>query len=240
MKKLIILIIAIYLISSVSADNFGTFPANQPITLIQTCTSCTYINISSVTAPNSTILVSNTAMTKSNSRFNYTLPGQQATGQYIVCGTGDVEGEVTDWCYIFYITKTGTNPSTAQGLIYFVLLGISLIIFIISLFAGFSIESTKYNEDSATGKIISVNWKRYYKPACWCIAYLMAVWMFNLAYEVSNSYLTSNFISTFFYTFYMILVSLALPLMVVLLLLYIISAVADKKVQKYLERGLQP
>ena len=124
-------------IFSVSAENFGTFPFNKPINIIQTCTSCSYVNISSITAPNSTLLVSNVPMSKSDSKFNYTLSEQTQVGQYIVCGVGDVDGDVTDWCYVFYVTKTGTTPSTAQGIIYFILLSISVGLFILCLVIGF-------------------------------------------------------------------------------------------------------
>lgn len=224
----------------VSAETFGTFSTTQDITLIQTCTTCSYVNISSITAPNSTVILSSTQMSKSGSKFEYTLPAQKTIGQYIVCGVGDLSGTPTDWCYIFHITKTGTNPSTAQGIIYFILLSISVFLFILCLYISASIDPSKYNKDSLTARFTSVNWNRYYRYGCWVIAYLMLVWMFNLCYEISLAFLESAFITEFFHVFYIILLSLAFPLFIYLLFMLIIGMLADKKANGYIQRGLQP
>lgn len=225
---------------SVNAENFGTFSFEQPINIIQTCTTCTYVNITSITAPNSTLLVGNAPMSKYGSKFNYTLPGQSTVGQYIVCGVGNVGGHVTDWCYVFYVTKTGTTSSTAQSIIYFILLAISVGLFILCMVISFNIDPSKYNKDGLTERFTGINWKRYYKYAAWCIAYLMAVWMMNLCYEISQDFLKSGFITEFFRVFYFILLALAFPLFVYLCVMVIIALVADKKAEGYIKRGLQP
>lgn len=218
----------------------GIFKAGESIDLIQTCSNCTYINITSVTAPNSSIILSDAAMSRSGFRYNYTMPAQQSIGTYIVCGVGDLNGENSIWCYNFQVTQTGNKPTTAQGLIYFILLAISILIFILILYIGISTDGQRFEADSISGRIIGVNWKRYYKPACYIIAYAMATWGAYLGYEIANNFLESSSLVAFLHMIFVILLSLALPLMVFFIAMLTISFFTDKKALGLIERGLKP
>jgi hypothetical protein len=111
-----------------ATQTLGTFKQGESINLIQTCSNCTYVNISTIQAPNSTIILNNKQMTKTGTQFNYTLSSQTLLGNYIVCGFGDLDGVITSWCYDFEITPTGNTQNTSQSIISFGL------IFIMALF----------------------------------------------------------------------------------------------------------
>ena len=243
MNKIIIyLTLTILLCISVSSslELLGTFKRGEPIELLQICATCTFVNITSVTSPNSSIIIEDKEMDKIGNKFNYTLNGQQSLGTYNVCGVGDLEGTNTAWCYTFEVTQTGYKPTTAQSIIYFILLAISISVFITVLIIGFNIESNKFDIDSFSGKIIRVNFKRYYRLGCWVIAYAMAIWGSHLAYEIANNFLSSNFLSTFFHMIFIILLSLATPLFIFMFAMFLASIVIDIKNKKLLIRNLQP
>jgi len=110
MKRiLIVFMLGIFLISMVAAEDttFGTYKQRDCIDLIQTCSSCSYVNILSVNYPNSTTAITNKAMTKSGSKYNYTFCQTDIIGTYVVSGEGDVDGTDTVFAYDFEITPSG-------------------------------------------------------------------------------------------------------------------------------------
>lgn len=216
------------------------FKSGDPIELLQTCANCSYINITMVTAPNSSIILSDVEMDKSGVRFNYTLNPQQSIGTYQVCGYGDPDGYNEIWCYGFEITITGSRPSIAQGLIFVILLLVSSMAFITMIFIAFNIDDERFNMDSITGKVIGINWKRYYKNGCIIMAYALAIWISHLGRSIAENFLNSTSLAIFFKTIFYILMGLAAPLLVMYTVMFFVSFITDKKTQKLLDRGLQP
>lgn len=143
-KLLTFIIISILLIVSVSAqiDKFGTFKQGDDIRLIQTCSNCTYNNITSIIAPNSTVILSNVVMTPIlATEFNYSLNGtyNNEVGTYIVNGIGDKNGLRTIWQYTYDITPSGTplsdnRTSAVNRTVYFIFF-IALLLFLGFLFS---------------------------------------------------------------------------------------------------------
>jgi len=117
---LFLLIIGMYNVSA-DSDRYGTFEINHPINLIQTCTTCSYVNITSVLSPSSEILIQHTPMDKIGSMYNYTLASQDVIGTYVVCGVGDLDGVAEDWCYSFDVTVSGKENTSWLPLIIIVL-----------------------------------------------------------------------------------------------------------------------
>ncbi len=241
MKKTIILTLALILLLPVvfsSIERLGTFKINDPIELVQICANCTFVNISSITAPNSSIILTDVEMTKSGVRFNYTLTPQQSLGDYQVCGHGDLDGENTVWCFSFDITTAGFKPTTAQGLIYVISLLMAIGTFTLMIFIGFNVDTKKFERDTITGKVIAVNWKKYWRVFCWGMAYAIAIWITHLIRSVAEIFLESIFISKFFEMLFKILLNLSWPLMALLFYLLVASWVMDIKNKRLINRGL--
>lgn len=116
----------IILINLVSATN--TIPELSPIKvgqcarLIQSCSNCTFNNISSVLYPNSSIAISGKGMTRNGTEYNLTFCRTATTGDYIVNGFGDVDGLVTTWAYILPVTGSGFKGILPFHIFIFVLL----------------------------------------------------------------------------------------------------------------------
>ncbi len=147
MKNIFIfLILASILISPVNAEvqTLGCFQVDTEIDLIQTCATCTFNNISAVSFPNSTILISNVAMERQGTRYNFTL-NENITGtigEYIVDGFGDLNAVDTIWNYNFFITPTGECLDTQQSIIVFGLMLVLLFLTGAFLIFGFKVETT--------------------------------------------------------------------------------------------------
>jgi len=134
----LLLLAVAFLISSTSAtiETLGYFKQNSDVSLIQTCSSCSFNNISSILYPNTTAIFSNIAMTKVGVTYSYVLNGNYTSnfGRYIVCGFGDPSGVNTTWCYDFFINATGRPEPSGAVLTFFIVSFLVILLFLIYLF----------------------------------------------------------------------------------------------------------
>lgn len=146
MKKLLLLLIILSFIVipliNASIFNLGTFEQNQNVTLIQTCSDCTYNNISSVEFPNGTIAVFNQTMIRDDTKYTLLFRNSTTLGTYSVHGYGDPGGIKDDWNYFFDITSTGDAFSTAGAIVLWLAVAL-FIVFGLFLFTGFTNKENK-------------------------------------------------------------------------------------------------
>jgi hypothetical protein len=122
MKKILLfLMLGIVLISLVSASqlsSFGVFKQGQEIRLSQICGDATYINISSISYPNSSVAVSNVAMISSgNGEFYYTFDKTNDLGRYDVRGISDgCSSDNSVFVYYFEVSYTGKNETITTSI----------------------------------------------------------------------------------------------------------------------------
>lgn len=126
MKKILILILSLFFISLVSAsfgyddgEKVGIFKRNDCIDLTQSCSNCTYNNLTSIIYPNGTrsSFSPEQNMTKSGTDYLFhTCNFSSQYGGYIVNGYGDLDGSEEVWNYNYEITQTGRVFGTSQVL----------------------------------------------------------------------------------------------------------------------------
>ena len=127
-------------ISMVSAEiqTLGTFKKGDCVELLQTCSNCTYVNISSVMFPNSSQAMGLVTMTKSGTSYNYTFCNANVSGNYIVNGYGDVDAVVTIFAYDFEVNPQGIESteqrSRALSISVYFMFGIAILLFMGFLF----------------------------------------------------------------------------------------------------------
>lgn len=121
-------------------QNFGTFKQNECVNLIQTCANCTYVNIS-VTNPNSTVIISNKQMTKTDTVYNYSFCNTSILGQYIYNTKGDLDGSITISPVNFIITPSGFQVSIANTIIMFFIIGFLILVTVVMFYFGLSIKN---------------------------------------------------------------------------------------------------
>jgi hypothetical protein len=118
-KILMLLLMGIFLISLASAESIGTWKQGDCVQLIQTCADCTYVKISSVINPDSTIALGLVDMQKDGTFYNYTFCNTANLGTYNVNGYGDEEGVDQTFAYTFEITPSGQGGT--ENIIFYII-----------------------------------------------------------------------------------------------------------------------
>ena len=129
----IAIVFGIFMINLAAAEieTLGTFKLNECIELRQSCSNCTYVNITSVTYPDSSLAIGETEMTALGTNYNYTFCLANQIGEYIVNTKGDIDGIETVVAYDFYVTSTGSNKTSLLPI--FLLIG-GYILLVLALF----------------------------------------------------------------------------------------------------------
>lgn len=113
-KLFAIFLLGIFMFSSVSAVIDCTplsedpFIQNSEVMLQQTCDSCSFVNITSLTYPNSTIIYPGVSMTKNDFNYNYSFNKTDLIGTYLYTVSGDKNGgspQIETFC--FYVSPNG-------------------------------------------------------------------------------------------------------------------------------------
>jgi hypothetical protein len=106
----ILLCFNLFLVSA-SLESLGTFKQSETVRITQVCSDATYINISSISYPNSTVAVSNIQMTSSGSgEYYYDFNSTDTSGRYDVRGVSD--GCEFTFATTFEITLSGEQRDT--------------------------------------------------------------------------------------------------------------------------------
>lgn len=120
-KPLLIFAIAVMILAipfSSSISSLGTFEKEEDVVLKQVCATCTYVNITSVSYPNSTKIIGPISLNKNGEEFTYVLDSNYTDklGTYNVNGVLDPSGGVEEFGYTFEVTNAGKNFSTGEAL----------------------------------------------------------------------------------------------------------------------------
>jgi hypothetical protein len=132
--KWVLLVVLLVGLVSASSQSLGVFQQNTPITLVQSCETSSYSNISKVTYPNSSIaLLGDVAMTPTaGDTYTYSFTNTESIGQYLVYGHCDENSVDTVWVYDFEVTYTGSKVSLSNGIIVLAFLFVGAILLVIS------------------------------------------------------------------------------------------------------------
>ena len=130
MKAIIVLVSLILLFSFVSADSSGGVligKQNECVTLPQSCSGCTFVELSHVVYPNLTQEVVDGIMTKVGTNYNHSFCSTSNTGNYHYCTNGDVDGTNTTSCKDFIITTNGNDKPQEFVVVFFAIAFLTLV-----------------------------------------------------------------------------------------------------------------
>jgi len=131
--KFFLFLFSLFFISSVSAlPTLGTFQQNKCINLVQTCDNCTYVNLTSVQFPNSSIQNYGVNMQKNSTYYNITFCNTELIGTYIINTVGDDDGFITTGSYSLEVTSTGEQVSLSNSIIVIVFLILAAIFLVLA------------------------------------------------------------------------------------------------------------
>lgn len=244
MKRiLLVLIMSIFLVSLVSAEECSIPPVKQgdTIELTTVCRGgCTGVNLTKVMFPNQSMaLLGEFPMTENGSNYNYTFSDTNTFGTYFYDTEGiDPNTIVVGQTCSFEVTYNGKSFSTAQSIIYFILFMMLLLVFIIILF-GINMLP-KSNQQDEGGKILSISYLKYLRPIGWIFEYIFLVAIFYITSNIAFSYLETQLFAKVFFVLFQITFGFA-PLIVIVWIIWIYrNMLHDKEFQDLLNRGIFP
>lgn len=142
-KILTILFLSLFLISFVFASDIKTIKQNEEATLYQMCSNCTYVNITSIKYPNSSVLIIGEGMNKSGEDYTYSFSDTSNVGNYYYNVCGDKDGISKCEVISFEVTATGYSQSTSQGIGSFGYLLLIIILMFVFGYIGFKFFQTE-------------------------------------------------------------------------------------------------
>lgn len=190
--------------------------------------------------PNQTTLINNQPMTNSTAVHNFTLSGLEveSLGLYqvaAICRDGAVEGADT---FFFRITPTGSVLSTAQGIIYLLVLLLATGLFCLSLLGAILIPFKNIRNEEH--RVVQFNDLRYIKIFLWWMAYAFLTSIAFLMWNLTLGFLNFNVASNFFEWIWKALAISFWPIFVVFMLTIVINFLLSKRLNDSLKRGLTP
>ena len=226
--------------ASAEIQTLGIFKQGDDVDLVQTCASCTYNNITSVISPNSTEVIGNFPMTKTGSVYKFTLGSDNTTqfGTYIVNGIGDLDGADTIWSYDFKVNYRGAEVTSSQSILYVVLFMVLFFTFILILF-GIN-ELPESNRQDEEGRILSVTYLKYLRPALWFVEWMIVIAILYLSSNLAFAFLTEQLFAKILFMLFQITFGIT-PIIVIVWMVWIyVQMFHDKQFQAMLNRGIFP
>jgi hypothetical protein len=213
----IIMLFCIYQISAIT-ESLGTQKQGDCVLLPQTCYNCSYVNITSVQYPNSSLIVLDVNMTQYGSQYSYEFCDTQQLGKYIV--NTEADGIVAP--YDFVVTPSGVLQTTSQGIGSAIFLITMLVLTFLFGFIGFKLSESEYLW------ILGIFFM--------FLSVLFIVYDVWLGYEFHRNFTGMSNSAMPEMIFYIFMLLLVLGLLVSVLLLFL----HWKKVFKYIKREIKP
>lgn len=233
-KKLILNIFVLFLLIGIVSA--GTFKQGDSIDLRISCSELNCSNSQNITivAPNTSILLENQQMSLTNGYLNISFNQTQSLGEYNYFVYSTAEDYLTD---SFIITPSGTQPTTAQGILYAILLFASFLFMGLSFYGSVAIDG---NNEFQMGKLIKINYNKYIKQGLFFIGYLFLIFSVFFASEISQNFIDLGFFSTILNWLHIVLWIAFFPIFIIFVLFSIIKWIADLELMDLAKRNLKP
>lgn len=224
-------------LTTAEVETLGIFKQNDCVDLLQTCSNCTYSNLSSVIFPNGTTYPISLLMTKHGTEYNYSFCNTSALGTYIANGFSDVDGTNTVWAYDFEITYTGKALNTQTSILYIALFSL-LIFFLIFTIYGIARLPGK-DTTTEDNLLIDINKLKYLRTVLYGVCWGLILAIMFIVANISIGYLPDSLIGKFFFTTYSVMFVLTLPMIIILFIYLFYRIFTDREMKQMLERGVQ-
>lgn len=235
-KKILSMIIVLFLFSFCSAS-LGIFKQSECVNLMVQCDNCTYVNITSISYPNSTYaLLGQYATTENGGDYNYSFCSTGTLGTYKYSACGNDDGMYVCVSDDFEVTYNGFELTTESSLLYlgFLFILICFLVGIIILIYQLPSRDT-FNDD---GELLGINNLKYLRPVLWSVVWGLLMGIMFITSNVSIAYLPQNMYGEFFFMIWKIMLSLTLPMIVIMFLFIFVSLFRDKEYKRLMERGV--
>lgn len=230
MKKLLLCLIISLFFVSLASSSLGKFPQGECVQ-IKTILNSTQANLSTISYPNSTMIIVEESMTKNGRTFNYSFCDTDLQGKYIYDYYDD-EGNV--YVNDFIINRQGRDLSEGESLLYIFLSITIFFIFLVSLY--FTIAMPYKNKVNGQGYVFMITKLKYFKLVLIFITYALFTWFLNLLIAVSDNYIDLGLYYGFLGYFFLTLMHLQAPLFFILVVVMLFEIIRDSNLQKLITK----
>lgn len=231
---LFIILTTILLMSTISGQLDILKPAkvNQSYNILQTCATCTSINIT-ISNVNG-IITSNQPMTNNGSGvWNYSFTPTEIS-RHDVTGVGDLDGSPTSFATYFEVTPSGKVASTGDSMLY-IMFSAMLFGLIFSL-AFFVFTMPKRNERDDSGmeyKIVKVKYIRIFFIA---LIYPLTILLLNFLNGLAVNFSALTMFAGILGFMFSVMLSLAWIFTVIIIIWIVVLLIHDTNVNKQIDK----
>lgn len=165
---------------------------------------------------------------------NFTEVGKYSTIFQCYDNTSNLGGFIE---FGFEVTPNGQESTTSNGILYSSLLMILLVFFTASTIGAFKIDGK--NEYDVGGKIMTVNFNKYYKMGLFFLSYLLLIFITHLSYVISYNFMFLSSASGIFSVIYKLLWILFFPVFFAVVIVAFIKFALDMRLEKLAQRNLK-
>ena len=231
-KGVLALFLFIFVVSLGSAETqtlggIDGFPPGQDIILTQTCTNCTFVNITYVMLASDQSEKINSEMTKDGTFYNLTLTSDLTTalGEYVVNWLADPDGITTSGNYYFHVRNNGALLTTAESVLYIFVALFNFLATIFFLYYGITLPYT--DDRTKDGTLTRIIPFKYLKLLSVWIGYGALVWLLSIISAIVNNFVSLEATRTLMTNLYIFMYILAYPLSIVIMSILMIEAYRD-------------
>lgn len=201
-------------------------------------TSCEDLNCSnncslSILYPNQTDLVFNQSMDLRVGFLNSSLGNLQTLGEYsyyVDCIDSQKSGT-------FKVTPTGEIPTTADSILYSLMLFLVLFLTAVSIYGAFAING---QNEYQMGKIMKINFNKYIKQGLFFLSYLLLTIAMFFASEISQRFFFNSFATGILVWLHKFMWIAMIPIFIIFVLFSLIKWLADLELMDLAKRNLKP
>jgi len=231
-KSFLFILILCFLITNVSAvDILKPANFNQSYTIIQTCASCTFVNVT-ISNVNG-IIFSNEEMIDNGSGIWIFDMTPTVMSRHDVDGSGDINNVITSFATFFEVTPSGKVASTGDSIFYSVT---SLILFgFICMLYFFIFTMPSTNEKDNGGfetKIIKV---KYFRVAFIVITYGLTILLLNFLTGLAVNFSALSMFAGILGFLFETMLRLAWAFTVIMIAWIVVMLVHDTNLKKHLK-----
>jgi hypothetical protein len=206
---------------SAEIQTLGTQKVNTCVDLPQVCSSCSYVNISSIKLPDSSMVLLNLGMEKNGVNYNYTYCSVNQTGNYIVTTCGDKDGTFQCASYDFTVTPNREIATSGSAIFYIGIMAVLVIFLIMAI----------YTFMNTTGLLTKVG--------MFGLGYLLLIAITFIGWNMAQDFITSSpFIISMLNILFIVLVVGFFPLIIGGFVWYFLMVFKIKEIENLMKHGM--
>ncbi len=226
------LILLLLIVNVSAADILKPAKLNDTYTIIQTCASCTTVNIT-VSNVNG-ILFSNQNMSNNGSGVWIYDIVPNITSRHDIAGIGDLDGVDTSFVTFFEVTPSGKVATTGDSILYvlFTFVFFSIIV-VLAFFIFIMPNQNERNESGEETKIIRLKYIRF---GLMFLIYPLTILLLNFLLGLSNTFTALLMFSGIFSFLFMTMLSLSWVYTIVMILWLVFMAIHDTNISRHIKK----